>query len=659
MNAQTSLRSEVYRVQQAPAVRLRTFALGALAACMGANGGTLEDDYLLGQLEAAAPGHGDWLAALPGYLERPHLEDAPLLSLARELNLMLIELLAVALAAAVEDDAMIGRALAYYQAPVGGSRPTLALLAMAFASTVPTGVNPIDALMTGAALNSGVIRLQGEGKPLPEQALMIPLPIRLALSGYDSTWPDTTLGLASGEMIPLPESMAQAAERHARALALSAQSTLVIRCGQMVEGRSAAAVVAGALGCRPLFIETDKIAELGPWLFLRRLLPVFCAEFAPGERKILLPIPYYRGPVLVVCGPEGSVETRVGTALNWALPIPSRAEREQLWSGALGNGELAGELARVHRHSSGRIAHLSRLARHYSVVNGNDVPTLDDVIEAARSGEGAGLDALAQPLRDAIPDDALVIPDEVRRELENLLLRCRARDELAHGLGVSATTRYFPGVRALLVGPSGTGKTLAAGWLATRLGLPLYRVDLASVTSKYIGETEKNLAQLLARAERSEVVLLFDEADALFAKRTDVKEANDRFANTQTNYLLQRIESFDGITLLTSNNRTRFDTAFSRRLDMIIEFPLPGPEERRQLWQAHLGQHHRLSQKVFNQLAATVDLGGGHIRNAVLAAAVPARAHNRPIEYADILDALASEYKKLGRQMPVELRESR
>src|SRR5206468_7817217 len=112
----------------------------------------------------------------------------------------------------------------------------------------------------------------------------------------------------------------------------------------------------------------------------------------------------------------------------------------------------------------------------------------------------------------------------VRRELELLLLRCRSRDQLVDGLGPSATVRYRPGVRALFVGPSGTGKTLAAGWLASRLGLPLYRVDLASITSKYIGETEKNLAQLLARAEQSEVVLLFDEADSMFGTRTDVRD---------------------------------------------------------------------------------------------------------------------------------------
>jgi SpoVK/Ycf46/Vps4 family AAA+-type ATPase len=242
--------------------------------------------------------------------------------------------------------------------------------------------------------------------------------------------------------------------------------------------------------------------------------------------------------------------------------------------------------------------------------------------------------------------------------LEILLLRCRARDRLVRGLGVSTTARYHPGVRVLFVGPSGTGKTLAAGWLATRLGLPLYRVDLASVTSKYIGETEKNLAQLLARAEQAEVILLFDEADSLFGKRTDVKEANDRFANAQTNYLLQRIESFDGITLLTSNSRMRFDAAFTRRLDLIIEFSLPGPEERRALWMSHLGTAHQLSPKELNQLAAVADVGGGHIRNAVLTAAVLAQEAGRPIAFIEVIQGLMGEYRKLGRQLPVELTKS-
>ncbi len=210
-------------------------------------------------------------------------------------------------------------------------------------------------------------------------------------------------------------------------------------------------------------------------------------------------------------------------------------------------------------------------------------------------------------------------------------------------------------MRALLVGPSGTGKTLAAGWVATQLGLPLYRVDLASVTSKYIGETEKNLAELFGRAEHAEVVLLFDEADSLFGKRTDVKDSNDRFANQQTNYLLQRIESFEGITLLTSNSRARFDSAFTRRLDAIIEFLAPGPVERRALWLAHLGGANTLDAVALNRLAANCDLAGGHIRNVVLGAAALAGAKGRPLGEADLSAALAAEYRKLGKQMPAAL----
>jgi SpoVK/Ycf46/Vps4 family AAA+-type ATPase len=289
---------------------------------------------------------------------------------------------------------------------------------------------------------------------------------------------------------------------------------------------------------------------------------------------------------------------------------------------------------------------------------GAPLPTLDDVRAAAWSGEGGGLDALAQPLTDAVPDAALVLNPGLRRELELLLARSRARDGLVDHLGVAAAVRYRPGVRALFVGPSGTGKTLAVGWLATRLGLPLYRVDLAAVTSKYIGETEKNLAQLLARAEQHEAVLLFDEADSVFGKRTEVQQANDRFANAQTNYLLQRMETYEGIAVLTSNSRSRFDEAFTRRLDAIVEFGMPGPQERRSLWLAHLGSGGGapgVSTPEINRLAAAADLAGGHIRNAVLSAAVMAQAEGRAIAYADLVEGLKAEYRKLGKQAPAEL----
>jgi AAA+ superfamily predicted ATPase len=289
------------------------------------------------------------------------------------------------------------------------------------------------------------------------------------------------------------------------------------------------------------------------------------------------------------------------------------------------------------------------------MLDGREEVGSKDVLDASWSGEGSGLDSLALAIPDQVSDDALVTTPNLREDLDGLYMRCLARDGLVDGLGASASTRYRPGVRVLFTGASGTGKTLAAGWLATRLGLPLYRVDLASVTSKYIGETEKNLAQLMSRAEQAEIVLLFDEADSLFARRTEVRDANDRFANAQTNYLLQRIETFDGIAILTANSRTRFDSAFSRRLDAVIEFPLPGPEQRRALWQSHLGEQHGLTFPDLNRLAVTADLVGGNIRNAVLSAAVIAQAGGRPIQWSDVVQGLANEYRKLGRQMPVDL----
>ena len=160
-----------------------------------------------------------------------------------------------------------------------------------------------------------------------------------------------------------------------------------------------------------------------------------------------------------------------------------------------------------------------------------------------------------------------------------------AQDLLNQLKSIAEQTQIHPSRIALFTGPSGTGKTLAASWLATRLGLPLYRVNPAAVVSKYIGETEKNLAKLLDSAEEQNVILLFDEADSLFGKRTEVKDAHDRYANLDTSYLLQRIEAYPGLVILISNLRTKFDDAFLRRVKWKIEFPIPSSEERLSFWQ--------------------------------------------------------------------------
>jgi hypothetical protein len=631
-------------------------ALAALGNLLAEDDTAPEAEFLASHRNAAANA-GGFAAALDRLMHNPPDQDRLLATLAAELSLNRAEILTVALAAAVETDAMCGRAVAHLQAPVGGSRPGLGLLDSAFRSVAePKGV--LYALLGGSAIESELLQLLNESAPLAERVIAMPAQLSLALMGSTVPWPGASWLTYedAGIAVPLPQSILTEAARHARALSEPSQHLLVLRGGSLLETKSVAAAIAASLNRRAVLVSaTQPLPGFAPWLMLSGCIPVFAVDLGPGERRALPVLPHYPGPVLALCGPEGAVQYRDQPSPGWTIGTPCAEERRELWAMAVGDSDLSRDMAATHRHGSARIAHLGRLARHRSRLHGRDEPDRADIMAASWVTEGSGLETLAQPLREAIPEEAFVTTPALREELNRLLARCHARESLAEGLGASSVARYRTGVRALFTGPSGAGKTLAAGWIATKLGLPLYRVDLASVTSKYIGETEKNLAALLARAEEAAVVLLFDEADSLFGKRTDVKESNDRFANAQTNYLLQRIETFDGIALLTSNSRARFDSAFMRRLDVTVEFPVPGPEERRALWQSHLGSAHLVSQRELNCLSAAADLLGGHIRTAVFTAAVAAKAEGRAICYSDLLQALQGEYRKLGRYAPAEL----
>jgi hypothetical protein len=608
--------------------------------------------WLHAQREVLESGADAVITQLHRWRERPAPQDAQLHRLAEAMDLSFAETLAVALAAAAETDTIVGRVLAWLQAPLGAARPTLGLVA-SIAERVGAHM-PLAQLVGGPARASGLIHFGAENRPLPETPFLLPLSIVFALR--EGAAPVVPVGVQlETQSLTLPPSIHAASRARAQALASDARHTggLVLRSGHLREARAAAALVAEALNARPAFVEGELPAGFGPWLTLTGCIPVLCAELAPGDRRRLPELHGWRGAWLVAAGPEGGFE-REGEALpSWRIPVPDAEERIALWEQATGDAELARDLGLIHRHPAARIADLARSGQFQARLEGAPTAVLDHIRAAARSGVSGDLGTLAELLSESIPDDALVLPDATRKELEALAQRCRARDKLAEGLGSAARTRYRPAARALMVGPSGTGKTLAAGWLATRLGLPLYRVDLASVSSKYIGETEKNLAQLFARAEHAEAILLFDEADSLFGKRTEVKDSTDRYANQQTNYLLQRIESFDGIALLTSNSRARFDSAFTRRLDTIIDFSLPGPAERRLLWLAHLGEAHCLDAAQLNRVAALCELAGGHIRNAVLAAR--ACSGKSDISCQALLAAIAAEYRKLGKSLPVGL----
>jgi SpoVK/Ycf46/Vps4 family AAA+-type ATPase len=234
--------------------------------------------------------------------------------------------------------------------------------------------------------------------------------------------------------------------------------------------------------------------------------------------------------------------------------------------------------------------------------------------------------------------------------LADLAARARQRDTVLREWGMRRRTTRDGSVVGLFVGESGTGKTLAAEVIAGDLGLDLYVIDLATVVDKYVGETEKNLDRIFTEADQVQALILFDEADALFGKRSEVRDAHDRYANIEVAYLLQRLESFNGLAILTSNLRTNIDAAFARRLDAIVEFPSPGVELRRQLWDTCLGPDAPRDTDVdLDFCAQAFKIPGGNIRSIVTSAAYLAARSSRPIGMTELMRATYREYRKLGR----------
>ena len=581
---------------------------------------------------ARAAGHAENIQAhVPVSTER--LEKA--VALAR---LDLGEALVVALLLAAECDASLARSIAALQAPVGGARVLAGLAASLFGSE---GVS-VAGLWNCRAVGAGLIAWGDEAAPLPERTLSMPSWIASTLAGFEPLPP----GVAefSEPLVELPPSAHEAALRHATMLQRGDKPLLVVRTPCLAEGEAMARAVAGPAEYDPCALCDPPAPGLSIWLSIMKRIPVLHRTAGPGETIDLGSFDSLDSPLIVIAGHHGQIAS-MRPRTEWRAEIPSEAERLKLWRGWGLDRDQAEAAALRYRQGSGRIAEIGR------ELAGSGRPSLEGVAAAMMSG-GGKIDGLARRIASSVRREDIVLPLSLGNSLDRLRDRILLRNRLQDGLGPTIASSYRPGVRALFSGESGTGKTLAAQWLAREAGLPCYRVDLAALTSKWIGETEKNLSSLFDAAEHSDVLLFFDEADSLFGARTEVSDAHDRHANAQTNFLLQRIEEFDGVALLATNGRSRFDPAFVRRLDAVLEFPLPDAPARRKLWDCHLGKDHDVSARRLDRLAAEIDLAGGHVRNVVLAASARARAEGRSIESADLNAAIAEEYAKLGRSAP-------
>jgi MoxR-like ATPase len=406
----------------------------------------------------------------------------------------------------------------------------------------------------------------------------------------------------------------------------------------------------------PIKTPDERLSLVGPLSTALNALPILVLDLEPGATAELPRLKGYHGLVGIVMGRQGGVSgPNVERAITLRLDIPDVESRRLHWQSCFAAQEVA-ELDRIcerFRMTGGNIRRAAKLAQSYAALDARRCVVPEDVQQASRALNRQALDTLAAHLGTSGDWSDLAVSAETLSELRTLESRCCYRERLQRSVSPVLGRQLNAGVHALFSGPSGTGKTLAAKLLAATLQMDIYRLDLSSVVNKYIGETEKSLNQIFSRAEELDVILLLDEGDALLTQRTNVQTSNDRYANLETNYLLQRLETFEGILIVTTNAGDRIDTAFQRRMDVVVNFRAPEAAERWAIWQLHLGEQSVVDSSVLREMAVRCALTGGQIRNAVLHASVLALGNGGVVDNKHLETAIRREYRKMGDVCPL------
>lgn len=580
-------------------------------------------------------------------------------------------LLAAALAYALDLDM---RELAHALAP--RRRPALYLDTCADVLGLPT-TTLLAATSPGSALRRGrALVVDGDGL---SASIEIARPVLAWLLGDDALAPplagtceliphDVSLGVA------LPAAIERAVDELAPKVTGTSPIAVVLR-GPRGSGRRAAAHRLAHALARPLLVipipalvtaeQRSRTALLAAALAAARLRDAvpYLADadalydesgmMSPEHAEAIAGVP---GVIAVgSTGRGGHLDLR-RPALAVAMPRAELEDRQQAWEHALALRAAptapAAELAARYVIGPGAIADVVAEADRFAKAAGISLE-----LEALESAVARRLSLRLGTFGTVVSRKALmselVLPDEVIDTLRDMIAMVRERAQILERWGYQRHLGISRGVAALFSGEPGTGKTMAASVVASELGLELVRIDLSAVVSKYVGETEKNLAKIFDEAQDAHAMLLFDEADSLFGKRTELKTAQDRFANLEVNYILQRMESFDGVSVLTTNAESSIDPALQRRLNFRIRFPEPEIEEREKLWRQLLPPATDLHDRVdFRALAERFDMTGGYIKNAVVRAAVIAARAGRAMVPEDLWLGAHHEYVEMGKVMP-------
>ncbi len=573
-----------------------------------------------------------------------------------------LELLLVALLPEV--DTRFEQLFGYLNDDVTRKRPSVAT-ALRLCS-LPTAAGRARARLGVASplVAGGLVVVEDPERPFLGRALRIPDRVVNHLLGDDTADPVLAdLFTAVPPAVPLPETdrLARAVERGVR--------LVCVRDSVGGPGRALAAGALAAAGRRTLTVDLPRLlAGSDPLPLVARLIrearlvgggivaelpaapegPAQAASegAAPAALRRLADSPV---PVLLVTGFAWDPHWSATPPLVVQAPLFLPTDRASLWRSSLVSDEEVLRASEPFILSPDAVVRAAASARQQAEFASQAV-SADDLRTGARLQNAAGLERLARRISPAVGWDDLVLPSSVLNQLQEIALRARHREQVLGQWRMRPGGGRGRGVVALFAGDSGTGKTMSAEVIAGALGLDLYTIDLATVVDKYIGETEKNLERIFTEAAGVNGVLLFDEADAVFGKRSEVKDAQDRYANVESAYLLQRMESFDGLAILATNLRANLDDAFTRRLDLIVDFPNPDEVQRRALWDHCLGDTlPRDDDLDLDACARLMDVTGGSIRAMAVTAAYLAADSDQRITMAHLMDAAQREYRKLGR----------
>jgi len=437
----------------------------------------------------------------------------------------------------------------------------------------------------------------------------------------------------------------------------------------------AAQWIAERLGMRLLAVDLTGLKTAGtldPALFrltlrdcvLIQAIPFFSGwdaflETNPSlQIAILEEIAWFPGPILTSSAvPWNAAVVSANDQrpiYRWNFNLPSFAERRRYWLHYLGDDSQLQEanldlLAGQFILTSAQIQAAVVAARNHARQQQRPLNAAD-LLAATRQQTTHHLDNLAVKIKPRYTWQDIVLPEEELSILSEIVATIRGRAQVLDEWGLGKKLVPNPGIAVLFAGPPGTGKTLSAQVIAAELAMDLYRIDLSTVVSKYIGETEKNLERIFSQATYSNTILFFDEADAIFGKRSDVKDAHDRYANIEVSYLLQRIENFDGVVILASNLRSNLDEAFTRRLQFIVDFPFPDEAQRLTIWKVLFPPGVPRAEALdFENLARRFKFSGGNIRNVIVNAAFAAASEDCGVSNRHLMHAIRREMQKMGR----------